>query len=455
MGAGYICNVANEREQQENLMSHLELQEKLAELQQALEFEVKLKSITEKIGDRLEENYILKTAVRELGLLLEADCCRAGLYSLDRNSATLKYEYTRSGVSPERLRSSLMADFSEIYAQFSDSKHCHFCPSDGKYNYKHSALLACPISDERGVLGVLWLVHQKDRVFNQRQIKLVEQVARACARAIHQARIYQKSLAKVEELENLHSVKNEFLNTVCHELRSPVSNINIAIQMLWLTLFDCEELGETEGGGIEGNSESVQAAKSLWLAKARRYLRILREECDREIHLLNDLLDLQRIDAGSEPLELMEIRLQNWLPHVVEPFEERTRKHRQTLQVEIPSDIPPLIGDSFNLERIVTELLNNACKYTPKGEKIAAIARCSEGKIQLSVSNSGVEIPESDLQRIFEKFYRLPSLDRRKEGGTGLGLSLVKKLTEYLGGTIKVESSSGQTCFTVEFPLNQ
>ncbi len=455
MGAGYLCNIANGREQLEELMSPLELQKKVAELQQALELEVKLKSLTDKISDRLEESHILKTAVRELGLLLEADCCRAGLYGFDRTSATLKYEYTRSGLSPEKLSASLMADFSELYSQFSGSQCCHFCPCDVKNYYKHSAILACPICDEQGVLGVLWLVHQKDRVFNDLEIKLVEQVARSCARAIRQARLYQASAAKVEELENLNHLKDEFLNTVCHELRTPVANINMAIQMLWLTLFETEEFGENEAFWREENSDNDRAAKPVLPGKARRYLRILQEECNREIHLLNDLLDLQRLDAGSEPLELTQIRLQNWLPHVVEPFEERTRKHRQTLQVDIPGDIPPLICDAFNLERIITELLNNACKYTPKGEKITAIARYSSGKIKLSVSNSGVEIPDRDLQRIFEKFYRLPCLDRRKEGGTGLGLSLVKRLTEYLGGTIQVESAANLTCFTVEFPLNK
>lgn len=455
MGSGYICNMASGREQAEGLVSPRDIQKKLAELQQALDFEVKLKLLTEKITVRLDESHILKTAVRELGLLLEADCCRAGLYSLDRNSAIIKYEYIRSPLTSEKLSSSLIADFSEIYSQFSDSQCCHVCPCTTQSNYRHAAILACPISDEQGVLGVLWLLHQKDRVFNKLEIKLVEQVARTCARAIRQARLYQASAAKAAELENLNHLKDEFLNTVCHELRTPVANINMAIQMLSIALFENQDARKTDGNTIDGNFESLQAEKSLLPANARRYLRILREECDREIHLLNDLLDLQRLDAGSEPLDLTEIRLQTWLPHIVEPFEERTRKHHQTLQVDIPSDLPPLVCDAFNLERIITELLNNACKYTPKGEKIAALARSSSGRIQLSVSNSGVEIPASDLQRIFEKFYRLPSLDRRKEGGTGLGLSLVKRLTEYLGGTIQVESSSAQTCFTVEFPLNK
>ena len=101
----------------------------------------------------------------------------------------------------------------------------------------------------------------------------------------------------------------------------------------------------------------------------------------------------------------------------------------------------------------MVELLNNACKYTPPGEQIVLKANARPGKIQIEVMNSGVEIPANELSRIFDKFYRIPSTDSWKQGGTGLGLALVKKLTERLGGEIWVESAFNQTCFTVELPL--
>ncbi len=105
------------------------------------------------------------------------------------------------------------------------------------------------------------------------------------------------------------------------------------------------------------------------------------------------------------------------------------------------------------MERTVAELLNNACKYTPPGECITVTARANKEKIQLLVSNSGVEIPSAELSHIFEKFYRVPSHDPWKQGGTGLGLALVQKLIEQLGGCIWAESGFGKTCFTIEFPL--
>jgi signal transduction histidine kinase len=109
----------------------------------------------------------------------------------------------------------------------------------------------------------------------------------------------------------------------------------------------------------------------------------------------------------------------------------------------------------------LTELLNNACKFTPSGEKIVVQAQTVEmlnptsvPKIQISVSNWGVEIPASKLTRIFEKFYRISSHDFWNQGGTGLGLALVQQLVVHLGGKVSVESSAHQTCFSVELPLN-
>ena len=121
--------------------------------------------------------------------------------------------------------------------------------------------------------------------------------------------------------------------------------------------------------------------------------------------------------------------------------------------MEFPPQLPPLNSDKNALERILGELLNNACKYTPPGEKITVSAWTTEARMQLRVSNSGVEIPQGELSQIFEKFYRIPHHDTWKHGGTGLGLALVKKLVEHLGGTIKAESPTAQTRFTVQLPL--
>ncbi|MEX0270626.1 sensor histidine kinase [Leptolyngbyaceae cyanobacterium UHCC 1019] len=113
-----------------------------------------------------------------------------------------------------------------------------------------------------------------------------------------------------------------------------------------------------------------------------------------------------------------------------------------------------LVSDQPSLERVLVELVNNACKYTPPDGHIQVTADSTTSHVQLAIRNSGSEIPETELLRIFEKFYRVPHADPWKRGGTGLGLALVKKLVESLGGSIHVTSSLGQNTFTVRLPLS-
>ncbi|WP_341530808.1 ATP-binding protein [Nostoc sp. UHCC 0302] len=230
----------------------------------------------------------------------------------------------------------------------------------------------------------------------------------------------------VVQLENINQLKNDFFNLVSHELRSPLYNMKVMIQML-------------QTFAVNG--------------EAQRYFGLLEAECDREMHLINDLLDLQRLENSSYLLTSPALLLlHQWLPWVVEPFQIRVQEHQQTLQVNIPSDLPPLFSDGSSLERMVAELLNNACKYTPTGGEIVLTIRHDSSQapaiIIIAISNS-VEIPAVALPRIFDKFYRIPNSDLRNEGGTGLGLPIVQKLVEQLQGNIQVESREGWTTFTI------
>ncbi|MBD2102231.1 PAS domain S-box protein [Leptolyngbya sp. FACHB-261] len=245
----------------------------------------------------------------------------------------------------------------------------------------------------------------------------------------HQVRERTAQLERqMEELKQLNALKDDFLSTVSHELRTPMANIKMALRMLQVA--------------------STPQQQS-------RYLQILHNECAREINLINDLLDLQRLETGPQPLLLSALRLQSWLPELIAPFEERAKDRQQVLQLQISADLPPLLSDPASLERTLAELINNACKYSPPGAEIKVVARRSEhtpGAALIQVCNSGVVIPAREQNRIFEKFYRIPSADPWKQGGTGLGLALVQKLVQRLGGTIQVESTSELTTFSIELP---
>jgi len=174
-------------------------------------------------------------------------------------------------------------------------------------------ILGCPIFDNEGVLGDIWLFKQRGDAFNDLEIRLVQQVANHCAIAIRQARLFQASLTQVEELERLDQLKNDFLSTVSHELRTPMSNIKMAMEMLGITLGQGRAISPEQALPEAQQTEAQQS-------RVNRYFQILHDECDREIGLLNDLLDVQHLDAGTPPLDLAVIPLQDWIPHIVESF---------------------------------------------------------------------------------------------------------------------------------------
>lgn len=237
--------------------------------------------------------------------------------------------------------------------------------------------------------------------------------------------------AQIEELARLNQMKDDFVSTVSHELRTPLSSIRMATRMIEMNL---------QRRGLLSDDPNDSLVK---------YLNILKQQTEQEVNLINDLLDLARLQAGARCPTLVSINLATFLPPLVAPFQEQARQQQQTLQLDIADDVPPVLVHIPYLERIVNELLTNACKYTPPGETITLRVNQDEQGVYLQVINTGVEIPEAEQARVFERFYRLSQHDRWKRSGTGLGLALVKELVERLGGRITLESGQGQVCFTV------
>ncbi|HEY9645063.1 MAG TPA: GAF domain-containing protein, partial [Chroococcidiopsis sp.] len=414
----------------------LQVQERTAQLEQALSFEALLKRITDRVRDSLDESQILQAAVEELAQGLQVAACDTGIYNAEQTTSTIAYEFTNT-LQPAQGCTFEIADapHKEVYPYLLKGQACQFC--DMSLNPLRSdqrllTILAVPIVDDQGVLGDLWLFKQPHEAFDQQEVRLVEQVANQCAIALRQSRLYQAAQSQVQELERLNQLKDDFLSTVSHELRSPISSITMVIHMLESSLAPL---------GVFADPTNP----------INRYFKVLREESQREADLINDLLDLARLDADTEPLNLTSIALQHYIPHLTEPFIERSRKQQQHFKVHIPAHLPPMTTDLFYLERVLTELFHNASKYTPAGETITVSALSVNDIFEIYVTNSGVEIPPAECDRIFDKFYRIPNNDPWKHGGTGLGLALVKKLIERLGGTIRVESHSQQTTFALQF----
>lgn len=422
---------------------NVKIRKRTAQLQRSLEFESTLKHITDRVRESLDEKTILQTVVQELAWALELKCCNAAVYDCEQRLAHILSEYAVS-VPGYQNRTISMDNHPEIYSQLLQGESVQFCSLSSPVERGPVALFAFPIREEE-VIGDIWLIGEEDRILDSAEIRLVQQVTTQCAIGIRQARLYQTAQAQVQSLEHLNQLKDDFLSTVSHELRTPVTNMRMAIQLL-------EQLCKSQQHLSQENAEL-----SANLLKSSSYLQILHSECDREISLINDLLDLQHLETGQQIPNAMEISLPDWLPSMVETFMIRAQARKQIFRMQITEPLPSIMIAPVYLQRILTELINNACKYSPTDAVITLSANLVENstpKIHLQVTNTGVVIPEAELERIFDKFYRIAESDRWKQGGTGLGLALVKQLVHLFGGRIWAASDVQQTCFTVELPVN-
>jgi PAS domain S-box-containing protein len=502
-----------------------QVRERTAQLRRSLEFEARLKRITDKVRDSLDEEQIIQTAVRELALGLDTYSSDIGIYDLDQGISLICNEYRQSDIISAQGKIAHFADYDEIYTHLLLGRQLQFCWLSQTTDILQPAvqgytICACPLIDDQGVLGDLWLYKTEGSFFDDAEVRLIQQVANQCAIAIRQARLYEAAQKQVQELERLNGLKDDFLNTVSHELRTPMSNIKMAAQMLESALIQSEDdchIGSYPNEDMTTHpirpyplaypseaapnswyvsiwghrfssidcltdrslasvatvaSHPVVPTKPALLTKAEivRYFQILHDECQREISLINNLLDLSRLDSGTEPLVLSTIAPHCWIPSVVEPFIVRTQAQQQQLIIQVPDTLPPMTTDLSILGRILTELLGNACKYTPPKESIIVSAELQPtlispkpaisktttanlGLFQIRITNTGIEIPRQERDRVFDKFYRIPNNDPWKHGGTGLGLALVKKMIEHLGGTIQLTSHTNQTTFVIELPI--
>ena len=426
---------------EENSVLHKQLESNQAELHKAQQLESTLKRITDRVRESLDQQQILQTAVDELVDVLNAKAANTALYDLEQGTSTVLHECA-AGLAPMRGRVSSLEAYPEVYQLLLAGQYLQFCSIFPNPQRGRVSMFAAPIEDDRVVLGDLWLINDQGRWFSESEIRLIQQVTNQCGIAIRQARLYQESQSQVRELERVNTLKDDFLSTVSHELRTPVTSMRIALQMLGITL-------KQEYGIDEAELRKPQTEKK----RLTRYYSILSEECEREISLINDLLDLQRLDVGNHPMLIQPINISAWLPGIVNGFGPRVSSRSQELTLTIDQDLPKLVSDLASIERIATELINNACKYTPPEHSILVEIKGTPRSIKICVTNTGVEIVEEERDRIFDKFYRVPSADPWKQGGTGLGLALVKKLVEHLEGTITVDSGANQTTFCVELPL--
>lgn len=236
-----------------------------------------------------------------------------------------------------------------------------------------------------------------------------------------------------ERLTELDRLKSEFVSSVSHELKTPLTTIKLLAHLL-------QRSGVSE-------EEKLDYAKTIAV------------ECERQIEFVGNLLDLSRIESGAYKLRRMRVAIDQLIISSVEVERHRAESLGLKLTTNVPDDLPAVKGDFEALRRVVRGLIDNAIKYTPEGGEISVSAERAAGMLAIVVSDTGTGISETDLPHIFEKFYRAGSEPATGEEGTaapgvGLGLYLTQHIVAQLDGEVKVESKQGVgTTFTVLLPL--
>ncbi len=228
----------------------------------------------------------------------------------------------------------------------------------------------------------------------------------------------------VTDLRRLETIRTDFVANVSHELRTPVTAISIAAETLL-------------GGALADPADAAE------------FVGVIDRHAVRLRHLVDDLLDLSKLEAKGYRLALADLDLGAVIAHTAALLEEPARKKRMSVRIEPMADLE-VRADRRALEQVVMNLLENAIKYAGEGAHVALRATMRGDHVELAVADDGVGIPAAHLGRLFERFYRVDAGRSRELGGTGLGLSIVKHLVELMGGSIRVESEPGRgACFTI------
>ncbi len=292
------------------------------------------------------------------------------------------------------------------------------------------AVLAVPILREDAIIGGLVVRRRAPGTFPKEVLDLLETFASQSALAIQNARLFREVDDKSRQLDAANRHKSEFLANMSHELRTPLNAVIGFSEVLLERMF-----GELNAKQAEYLEDILVSGRHL-------------------LSLINDILDLSKVEAGRLELELAPFDLPLALDNALTLVRERATHHGITLDLAMDNRIGAFVGDERKIKQIILNLLSNAVKFTPEGGRVTLAAGPADGAVEVSVTDTGIGIAPEDQEAIFEEFRQVGSDSASKREGTGLGLTLTRKLVELHGGRIRVESEVGKgSAFTVSLPV--
>lgn len=236
-------------------------------------------------------------------------------------------------------------------------------------------------------------------------------------------------LQDITEQQKLDDMRKEFVANVSHELRTPITSI--------------KSYAETLLDGVLDDRDT-----------AERFLKVINSEADSMTRLVRDLLQLSKFDNRQMQLKLEPVHLDELVKASVEKIEFEAESKGQTIERYVIGETPVIKADYGRLEQVMLNVLSNAIKYTPEGGRIFVYISRMFNDAYVKITDTGVGIPEKDIPRIFERFYRVDKARSREMGGTGLGLAIAKEIIEEHSGSISIKSEMDKgTEVTIKLPV--
>jgi signal transduction histidine kinase len=291
------------------------------------------------------------------------------------------------------------------------------------------ALLAVPMGGADDTRALV-LFRRAAGAFDERSVNLVTALANQSKVAIENAHLFREIAEKSRQLEVADRHKSEFLANMSHELRTPLNAIIGFSEVLLARMF-----GEVNDKQEEYLQDIFTSGKHL-------------------LSLINDILDLSKVEAGRMELELVTFNLPMAIDNALTLVRTRAENHSITLEMDVDDRLGDFVGDERKFKQILVNLLSNAVKFTPEGGRVGVHATVANGSVEISVSDTGIGITHEDQGVIFEEFRQAGPDHAGKREGTGLGLTLTRKFVELHGGSIGVKSEVGRgSTFTFTLPV--
>ncbi|HEX6528592.1 MAG TPA: ATP-binding protein [Burkholderiales bacterium] len=295
----------------------------------------------------------------------------------------------------------------------------------------YRSILHAPMIREGTVIGVIHVTRTEPGPFTEREIELLKTFADQAVIAIENVRLFKEIQDKSAQLEVANQHKSEFLANMSHELRTPLNAIIGFSEVLTERMF-----GEVNEKQLE-------------------YLKDIHESGRHLLSLINDILDLSKIEAGRMELELATFSVPGALGNAVTLIRERAQRHGIALALEVDERLGNFVGDERKFKQIMLILLSIAVKFTPDGGRVEVCAKKLDGHLEVEVRDTGIGIAPDDQALVFEEFRQVGRDGARKAEGTGLGLALTKRFVELHGGSIGLQSEPGKgSNFRFTLPLS-